>query len=145
LVFHGELTWDQGGGGLSPYEPRPAFQSSISQTVGAFRGVPDVAAVANPDTGVWDYDSYQTNGAPWNVMGGTSVGAPLWAGFVNVAGLFEKSSADELNLIYFEKSEHAGGFRDITNGGCGRHDSYLATTGWDQCTGFGTPITTGSH
>jgi subtilase family serine protease len=144
LVFHGELTWDQGGGGGSIYEPRPGYQSGLAGIIGNHRGVPDVSAVANPNSGVWVYDSYQTGEAPWNEIGGTSVAAPLWAGFSNAAGTFESSSADELHLMY-SFTGRSGAFRDIMNGGCGRHYSYLATTGWDQCTGNGAPVGLNYH
>ena len=47
-----------------------------------FRNVPDVSVVANPETGVAVFS--KINGG-WNVIGGTSVGAPLWAGVYSLA------------------------------------------------------------
>ena len=47
---------------------------------------PDVAADADPDTGVAIYDPYDFGTAtPWVQVGGTSVAAPLWAGMAAIA------------------------------------------------------------
>jgi subtilase family serine protease len=100
----------------------PSFQSGLANLLGNHRGVPDIAAVGNPNTGVWIYDSYQTDGAPWNIIGGTSVAAPLWAGIVNSAGSFKSSSRAELTLLYSANYRNVS-FRDITDGGCGHHYS----------------------
>ena len=79
-----ETAWGDGGGGPSLYEPLPAYQ--IGFTTGS-RGTPDVAAVADPNTGCAIYDStpMTTHGATgWTVAGGTSL---LLLGFaVAVAG-----------------------------------------------------------
>jgi len=146
LAFQGEFAWEDTGGGVSMFEPRPAFQNSISSIVGANRGVPDVSAVGNPRTGVWVYNSfdnvYYQNGEaellPWDIIGGSSVGAPLWAGIVNRAGTFSATSTAELGLIYSNAST-AADYRDIAVGTCGYYQGYLAVTGWDPCTGNGTP------
>lgn len=142
LGFEGETAWDQTGGGFSAYETRPAFQSTISS---AHRGVPDVAAVGNPYTGVWVYMSFDNKYAgvlyPWNIFGGTSVGAPLWAGIVNHAGHFSASTAAEHALIY-ANAKTAAYFRDVTVGTCGYYEGYLAAPGWDACSGVGAPVGT---
>ncbi|HLJ95775.1 MAG TPA: S53 family peptidase, partial [Gemmataceae bacterium] len=67
------------GGGISRYEPKPSYQSSVSQSP-LHRTIPDVSYVADPNTGLAVYDSYGSGG--WAVYGGTSVGAPQWAGLV---------------------------------------------------------------
>ncbi|WP_410011379.1 hypothetical protein [Streptomyces nigrescens] len=46
--------------------------------------VADVAAVADPATGLAVYDTYQASG--WNVYGGTSASAPFIAGVYALAG-----------------------------------------------------------
>jgi hypothetical protein len=69
------------GGGLSLFEPEPAYQQGV-QSTGA-RTTPDVALVADPATGAWSADPYNlaaTN--PFEVVGGTSLSAPAWAGLV---------------------------------------------------------------
>ncbi len=127
--FEGELTWQQTGGGVSYYEARPSYQSKISTKVGAYRGVPDIAAVADPDTGVWVYSGY--NGGWW-VVGGTSVASPLSAGILSWKGVGTTKSQQVLTEIYTSTA-----FRDITAGNCGPYAGWIAAKGWDPCTGMG--------
>ena len=142
LDFEREITWEDGGGGVSLFEPLPAFQKSLAGELPG-RGIPDVAADANPRTGVWVYDSYQNTYSgvlqPWNIVGGTSVAAPYWAGIVNHGGSFAASSAAELALIYntAASSSYSRYYRDINYGTCGYYDGWFAQKGWDPCTGNG--------
>jgi kumamolisin len=90
--YEAETTWnDLGlgfgatGGGISTVWKIPAYQVSFGTSVAAtnggsstFRNVPDVAVVGDPLTGVAVYS--KLNGG-WITVGGTSVGAPIWAGF----------------------------------------------------------------
>jgi subtilase family serine protease len=94
--------------------------------------VPDVAAVANPNTGVWVYD---TNAGGWIVVGGTSVASPVVAGITNNAGRFSLSSNAELTRLYTNPSMSF----DIQKGICGPYAGYWATAGWDFCSGVGSP------
>jgi len=146
--FQGEVVWNWGptegtGGGPSLYEPRPPYQYLVKDIVGSSRGTPDVAAVADPFTGVWIYD---TNLSGWLVVGGTSVSTPVWAGIVNAAGRFHNSTAAELAQIYANASlfqEAPRGFTDITSGACSigpDFEGLLAAEGWDFCTGMGSPL-----
>lgn len=145
LDFEQENTWESGGGGVSLYEPLPPYQKSLAAELPG-RGVPDVAAVANPITPVWVYDSYENTYSgvlqPWNMIGGTSVATPLWAGIVNHGGSFAASSAAELSLIYntAASSSYARDYRDITYGTCGYYDGWYAQKGWDPCTGNGSSV-----
>jgi subtilase family serine protease len=143
LAFEAEVTWEDTGGGLSIFEPRPSFQSAISSTVSKYRGVPDVAALGNPRTGVWVYDSYENSYSgmlyPWNIFGGTSVASPLWAGIVNHAGHFSASTGAEETLIY-ANGKIAADFRDVTIGTCGYYEGWAAAAGWDPCSGNGAPL-----
>jgi kumamolisin len=145
MAFESEVAWEDTGGGYSVYESRPSFQSSISATVGTHRGVPDVAAVGNPRTGVWVYNSldnaYSGQLFGWNIIGGTSVASPLWAGIANRAAHFSASTAAEETLIY-ANGKTAADFRDVTVGSCGYYEGYLATSAWDACSGFGAPLGT---
>ena len=69
-----ESAWTYTGQGCSPYEPKPSWQgNNLCQ---GKRSAVDVAAIADPQTGVSMYDS--TAGG-WLVAGGTSVGAPIVA------------------------------------------------------------------
>jgi kumamolisin len=143
LAYQGEIAWEDTGGGYSLYEPRPAFQSSISTLVGAHRGVPDVSAVGNPRSGVWVYDSFDNSVAgvvyAWNILGGTSVSAPLWAGIANHAGHFSASTAAEQTLIY-SNAKTTTAFRDVSYGTCGYYEGWSAVSGWDPCSGNGAPL-----
>jgi len=119
-----------GGGDISPYEPRPKYQSGIAGIVGTKRGYPDVAS---------NYCCaavYLQGG--WLGVGGTSWGSPTFAGIVNAAGSQMGSTADELTMMYKElavPSEYAAYFNDITSG------SSKCKTGWDECAGIGSPKT----
>jgi len=95
-TYAGEETWNDiglglgaTGGGVSSVWALPSYQIAYGQSValanggsGTYRNVPDVAAVANPDTGVAVYSAL--NGG-WVVVGGTSVSSPLWAGVYSLA------------------------------------------------------------
>jgi len=136
--FIREDVWQPTGGGPSAYESRPSYQDGIATIVGTQRGTPDIAADANPYTGVWVFDSL-TYGAPvWFIVGGTSVASPMWAGIVNAAGSFSASSNAELTQLYGDAKSD---FTDITLGSCGRYMGYFASSGWDFCSGLGSPKT----
>src|SRR5580658_3877957 len=128
--FQAELSWQQTGGGPSAYERIPAYQNGLAATLAGHRGTPDVAAVADPTTGVWVFA-----GGYWYIVGGTSVAAPVTAGILNLAGTFRTSTAAELTAIY----ANASGFTNIVNGDCGPYEGYLAGPGWNYCTGVGSP------
>src|SRR5262249_13173171 len=94
-------------GGTSRDEPVPSFQSGGSG-VGRGRSTPDVAADANPSTGVAVYDSVSGLGQTgWFQVGGTSAGAPIWSGIL--AGIDQAlvsagkpllNSSSTLSLLY---------------------------------------------
>jgi len=137
--FEAEAAWVFTGGGQSAKEARPSYQASISATVGAFRGVPDLSFDADPYTGVWVYDTFPVLGFEyyeWLVVGGTSVASPSLAGIVNRAGAFAASSNAELTTIYANKAV-ATDITDITNGFCGFYMGFTVGAGWDFCTGVG--------
>ena len=133
-TFISESTWQYGGGGASAYEPKPSYQYGIAGITGNRRQTPDVAADANPFTGVWVLDTLVSGPGTWYAVGGTSLAAPLLAGIVNAAGNFAASSAAELTTIYTN-----AGFTDIKTGNCGPYMGTFAKTGWDACTGLGSP------
>jgi kumamolisin len=148
-AFRWEASWAEAGGGVSAFIPRPTYQKNISSIVGAQRGVPDVAADANVDTGVWIYctGNCARSLGPWYVVGGTSVSAPLLAAMTNAAGRFAPSTASELATIYANNATGApAGFNKITHGICGPYAGFttgaangLANSSWDYCTGVGSP------
>jgi subtilase family serine protease len=138
--FSLEAAWEDGGGGLSSYEPRPSYQSVLPGAT--HRLVPDVSSDANPNTGVWVYDNNPLTGCCWYIVGGTSVSSPTWAGIVNSAGHFAASSNAELTTIYnafANATNYATDYHDIAYGLCGFYDGNIAATKWDLCTGVGSP------
>ncbi len=131
-----EVAWVNTGGGTSLYEPIPAYQSANGVT-GTKRQVPDVAAAADPNSGGWIYYT-PSDGSPggWTSAGGTSWATPTFAGIINTAQSFYRSSAAELAAIYAGASTN---FTDIS-GWCGDYGGITAGGGYDQCTGVGVPV-----
>ncbi|HEY0001736.1 MAG TPA: S53 family peptidase [Actinoplanes sp.] len=135
-----ETVWSGTGGGCSAYMAKPAWQTDKNCPM---RMLNDVAAVADPSTGVAVYDTYQLLG--WQVVGGTSASAPIIAGMYALTG-----AADRINDGSVPWQQHtAAAFRDVTSGTnvpgpnaatCG--GDYLCTgvAGYDGPTGWGTPI-----
>ena len=131
--FIGEGTWQQTGGGSSVYFSRPSYQNVIYSVVGLKRGVPDIAAIADPDTGVWVYSASGITPG-WGVWGGTSVAAPVSAGSISHKGYKYTGLRGALTSIY---AGNFGNFRDITSGNCGPYAGLSAGVSWDFCTGRG--------
>ena len=129
-----ETAWSGSGGGISAYEAKPTYQTTYGLTYTA-RAVPDVSYDADPNTGVYVYDSTPYEGsAGWWDVGGTSVGAPQWAA-IQALGL----SANNNNFYQDAASPaYASYFRDITTGSNG----YPAGPGYDLVTGLGSPVNT---
>lgn len=135
-----ETVWNDGsgggatGGGISDTFPRPSWQSTAGVAASG-RGVPDVAADADPATGY----KVRVDGSDM-VIGGTSAVAPLWAA---LAARLNQATGKRAGLmqpkLYSGASAGAvqPGFRDITSGNNG---AYSAGPGWDACTGLGVPI-----
>jgi kumamolisin len=150
-----ETVWNNGagggatGGGVSRVFPLPSWQSGagVPSPAGGGpagggsgrpgRGVPDVSAVADPQTGY----RVRVNGTD-TVIGGTSAVAPLWAA---LAARLAQATGRPLGLpqptLYASVAAGSAsrGFRDITSGSNG---AYRAAAGWDACTGLGVPIGT---
>ncbi|MGA8112727.1 MAG: carboxypeptidase regulatory-like domain-containing protein [Actinocatenispora sp.] len=120
------------GSGCSVYEPKPAFQQDTGCDN---RAVSDVSAVADPETGVSVYNSYQASG--WAQYGGTSASSPLIAGVYATAGTPVEGSYP--NTYPYA---NPGSLYDVTDGLNGSCDpDYLCTAGagYDGPTGLGTP------
>jgi len=124
-----ETVWSGAGSGCSAYIAKPSWQADGGC---ARRTVADVAAVADPNTGVAVYDTYRLHPGGWLVFGGTSVSAPIIGSVYALAGNTNQS------LLY---SNSASLFDVISgsNGSCG--GTYLCTgvVGFDGPTGNGTP------
>jgi kumamolisin len=59
----------------------------------------------------------------------------LWLMLAESHLTFAPSSYAELSKMYSSPF----GFTDITGGSCGEYAAFLATSGWDFCTGLGSP------
>ena len=144
LAFITERPWAETGGGRSVFESIPTYQTFLTSIVGSSRGVPDVSFDADPNTGVWVFDSTPVGGSTsgccgvrgWWIVGGTSVSSPALAGVVNSAGHFATSSDGELTTIYSNLGNPAD-FRDIAIDYCGPFAGLSGRAGWDFCTGVG--------
>jgi len=108
-----------GGGGFSQYFSVPSYQSNLGYSM---RGIPDISLNANPNTGVVFYVN-----STLQIYGGTSVAAPLFAGYLACT-----------NINYFINpylyNFNSNCFRDIISGTNG---AYPAITGYDLSTGLG--------
>ena len=137
-----EVVWNDGnpasgagGGGVSAFFALPSWQQGLDTTDVegnrsplAKRGVPDVAADADPQTG---YDVLVDGTSA--VYGGTSAVAPLWAGLIARINAATGRSAGFINpALYGQPSA----LHDITQGNNG---GFAASSGWDACTGLGSP------
>lgn len=130
-----ETVWSGAGSGCSAYITKPSWQTDSGCSR---RTVADVAADADPNTGVSVYDTFHETG--WLVFGGTSVASPIIASVYALAG-----NAGSVNYGSYSYS-HRSSLFDVTsgsNGSCG--GSYLCTgvVGYDGPTGNGTPDNTG--
>jgi len=132
-AYSSETAWSGSGGGVSRYEAEPSWQKAV-QSYGA-RSTPDVAYDANPNSGVSVYDSYGSGG--WAVYGGTSIGAPQWAGLIAIVDQGRSASLKYASSdIYSIAKTSPADFHDITSGSNG----YRATAGYDLVTGLGSPV-----
>lgn len=148
-----ESVWSGSGSGCSTIEAKPAWQLDSGC---AKRTVADVAADADPNTGLGIYDTYNSCGSSglcdllialglaqgadgWAQVGGTSLSSPVIASVYALAG----NPVTSGSYPY----AHPGSLNDVTsgsNGSCG--GTYLCTgvAGYDGPTGLGTPNGVGS-
>ena len=146
-----ETAWSGSGGGVSAYTPKPTWQSSVSALR---RATPDVAYAGDPATGFAVYSSTSYDGqSGWFQMGGTSAGAPQWAGILAAANQLRKAVGKPLlsavnasgatplhTLLYGTGVRSTSALADVTtgsNGTCGTVCN--AGPGYDTVTGLGSP------
>ena len=127
------------GGGISDFFHVPTYQAKINlpkdiSTGKVGRGVPDVSGDGDPASGYL----VRVDGQEFPI-GGTSAVAPLWAGLIALVNQKLGSRAGFINpLLYANPSA----LRDVIVGDnkVGNADiGYSAATGWDPCTGLGSP------
>ncbi len=130
------------GGGISLYEPEPAYQQGVQST--GSRTTPDVSLVADPATGAWIADTYNLDSSnPFEVVGGTSLSAPAWAGLL---ALVDQGSAaaggSTLNSLSPTEAQQAlyslpQNDYNVISGGT---NGYAVEAGYNLVTGLGTPV-----
>ncbi len=150
-----ETAWSGSGSGCSTNEPKPSWQHDSGC---ARRTVADVSSVADPNTGVGIYDTYNNCGSSsacdaliqagveqgldgWAQVGGTSASSPVIASIYALAG----NTASTVDGSY--PYGHRSSLNDVTSGSTGAcTQAYLcnAGPGYDGPTGLGTPIGTGA-
>ena len=154
-----------GGGGVSEQFPMPAYQAEAKPSVGVIgplssgatcgfagycRQVPDVSADAAAATGYIVFSEES-----WQLAGGTSASAPLWAAFVALANA--SPSCKEIPIGFANPAlyeiagdAYAANFHDITAAGPHGFPSndmlnsgvgpFPVGPGYDMATGIGTPV-----
>ncbi len=137
-----ETAWNGSGGGISGIYSTPSYQSSLGNPY-IKRSVPDVAFNADPKSGeaAWETNSGGSSSSPtWVVLGGTSIAAPQWAGFLALVG--EARAKAKLPPVGFVNpilygltaADMKADFSDVTSGSNGK---YSAASGYDAVTGLG--------
>jgi subtilase family serine protease len=135
------------GGGFSRIFPRPAYQDGVPG-IGATRGVPDVAADADPATGM--ALAISDGGQDYILIGasGTSAAAPLWAAVIALADQYAGRHLGFVNPALYQIGRSAyyhQAFHDVTTGtntvtsGTQTITGYQAGPGWNPVTGWGSP------
>jgi subtilase family serine protease len=164
-TYLGEKVWNDeaqgiaaaGGGGVSVLFDRPGFQdklpSSALKSLHNHRGVPDVAYNGGVVGGVIVHLGFAgLNG--FFIFGGTSAGAPQWAGIIadindavgHPAGflndrLYKLGRDGDLASLSHDITVGDNGFCFFTtpDGVFACVPGFSATRGWDLATGWGTP------
>jgi subtilase family serine protease len=147
-----ESAWPKSGGGFSKFFTAPDYQQQIPQSMKAGfaghtsqRGIPDIAANADPATAM----SIYINGN-WHLVGGTSASTPLWAGVIAIANQMAGHPLGFINPAIYKlgtgPTAHAD-FRDITVGNNTAYTNsktqvqgFTTMQGWDAVTGWGAPL-----
>jgi hypothetical protein len=151
-AWQSEKVWNWGGGtgssgGISSYYSIPSWQTNITSLTSAGgsssnRNIPDVALTADNI-----FVRYNNGGS--GHFGGTSCAAPLWAGFMALVN--QQAAANEITSVGFinptiynlaSGASYASYFHDVTTGNNTSSSSpnlFYAATGYDLCTGLGTP------
>ncbi len=142
--WQSESAWIGSGGGWSTQSPIPAYQAPVidssNQGSPSYRNIPDVSLEANTD------NFFCANGSCQGGIGGTSLAAPRWAGFLALVN--EQASGAPvalLNQTFYklgQGSTYNNVFHDITAGNnfnAGSPNLFTAVPGFDLTSGWGTP------
>jgi len=137
-----ETTWSGAGSGCSNYFSAQPWQTLLSNWPAtgcqSLRGVADVAADADPNTGAAVYDTTKYQGlSGWYPVGGTSLAAPLIAAVYALAG---NAAPQEYpaKLPYSNRSS----LHDVTSGASTGNCATIMcrpAVGYDGPSGVGSP------
>ena len=157
--FMGEDVWSDNayffwgtGGGPSYFESVPSWQNRAginAQTGGVGRATPDFAALADPLSGAWVYNTTFNGTGTWYVIGGTSLATPMMAGLFNssIGSSLGFVSPTAYNILLTStgaaSSSYPNFMNDIVGGSCGFFgESFFpvstdSSTPYDMCNGLG--------
>lgn len=145
-----EVAWSRSGGGFSSWLARPAYQSALAiggagrtRSGKPARGVTDVSFNADPYTGHMTVVTAPGSKTKWFSMGGTSAGAPQWAGILAVANarraLAGAAPLGRIHTSLYGPLAAAARFNDVVEGSNGSQVWARAGSRYDIPTGWGTP------
>lgn len=143
LTYASESVWNGAGSGCSSYESANSWQTSLSNWIltncGTKRGITDISADADPNTGAAIYDSTSYSGQTgWWQIGGTSLSSPLIASaFAMGAPISPSSRAASVLYANYNPSN----YHDVVSGSNGLCTGIMCigATGYDGPTGLGSP------
>lgn len=138
-----------GGGGVSELYDRPCWQKDAAANIcsanrggGSGRVLPDVAGLAAPD----DWIIIMEDGTARAYVGGTSAVTPMWAAFFTLVNQARaaagKGAIGFVNEKLYGLPSKDSCFNDITQGNnkpAPGYPGYDAATGFDACSGWGSP------
>lgn len=133
-----DFTFDgASGGGFSTLNARPEWQAGpdFAPYPKHGRAVPDVAGDAAGSSGVWLWIAGLNT-----VSFGTSAASPFWAGLIARLSQGLRARRFLVPLLYTPSVRRT--FSDVvagSNAKPGLGPEYAARSGWDPCTGLGTP------
>jgi hypothetical protein len=156
-AYVSETAWNEGfvtnkneylgtGGGISSSYAIPYWQTNVSMTLNqgstTMRNYPDVAMVADNVLDIYD-------GGTVGPVVGTSCASPLWAGLMALINE-QAEQGGNTNLGFIDPpvynlgggTNYTAAFHDVTSGNNTNGYSpneFFAVTGYDLCTGWGTP------
>jgi Ricin-type beta-trefoil lectin domain/Putative Ig domain len=140
-----ETAWSGTGSGCSAIQAKPSWQAvdDTSPDGCLTRTDNDVSAVADPNTGVWIYDTYPYLGQTldWESVGGTSAASPIIAAVYALAGTPKPGTYPASYLYQKGHPAHLYPATSGANGWCETFRAYLChgEPGYDAPTGLGTP------
>lgn len=147
-----------GGGGVSTLFTKPSWQTGAGVPTDGQRDVPDISLSSSPNHDGYLICSQSSCVSGWrrsdqtlNVIGGTSVGSPVFSGVVALMNQKLGMRLGNVNQnLYSLAASSPGAFHDITTGNnmipcqqgtkdCpnGGSIGYSATTGYDLASGLG--------